>query len=98
MYSFQVGRLPPTFLDASKIANEIIKSQYPFDSGKIIYNKFKSVVSYTTSEMPVYTLETVAKAPKLSTYDSLDDDVLKSYMEFSLATMIFYALKEGACR
>ncbi|KAL0281287.1 UNVERIFIED_CONTAM: hypothetical protein PYX00_002320 [Menopon gallinae] len=93
----EVGRLPPTFLDASKIASEIIKSEYPFDLGKIIFNKFKSVVSYTTTEMPMFTLETVANAPKLATYDSLDDDVLKSYMEFSLATMIFYALKEGAC-
>lgn len=56
------------------------------------------MVSYATSEMPVFKLETVAAAPKLALYDSIDDDVLKSYLEFSIASMIFYAMKEGACR
>lgn len=36
-------------------------------------------------------------APKMATYDSLDADVIQSYMEFSMASMLFYALKEGAC-
>lgn len=94
----QVGRLSPTFLDAAKIANEILQSDYSFDVGKIIYNRFKSVVSYATSEMPLFKLESVASAPKLAVYDSLDEDVLKSYIEFSIASMIFYAMKEGACR
>lgn len=30
-------------------------------------------------------------------YDSIDDGVLQSYMEFSLAALLFYAMKEGAC-
>lgn len=34
---------------------------------------------------------------KLVTYDSLDADVIKNYMEFSLASLIFYTMKEGAC-
>ncbi|KAK6633302.1 hypothetical protein RUM43_000866 [Polyplax serrata] len=93
----EVGRLPPTFLDAAKIANQILSSDYAFDTGKIIYNRFKSVVSYTTSEMPLFKLDTVSNAPKLSLYDSVDDDTLKSYIEFSIASMLFYALKEGAC-
>ena len=29
-------------------------------------------------------------------YDSLDADVVQSYMEYSLASLIYYALKEGA--
>ena len=29
-------------------------------------------------------------------YDSLDADVIQSYMEYSLASLIYYALKEGA--
>ncbi|KAL4713694.1 hypothetical protein ACJJTC_004225 [Scirpophaga incertulas] len=39
----------------------------------------------------------VENAPKLTVYDSLDADVVQSYMEFSLTSMVFYALKEGAC-
>lgn len=48
--------------------------------------------------MPLFKLASVSTAPKLNLYDSLDDEVLKSYIEFSIASMIFYAMKEGACR
>ncbi|KAE8749051.1 hypothetical protein FOCC_FOCC004218 [Frankliniella occidentalis] len=91
----EVGRKPPSFLDAAKVADEIAKLD--FQEGKIIYNKFKSVVSYQVSDLPLYSLDAVSKAPKISTYDSLDDDVIKSYMEFSLASMLYFAMKEGAC-
>lgn len=33
----------------------------------------------------------------LSTYDDLDSDVIKNYSEFSLASLLFYGMKEGAC-
>ena len=32
-----------------------------------------------------------------STYDDLDSDVIQSYSEFSLASLLFYGMKEGAC-
>ena len=35
-------------------------------------------------------------AEKVSVYDSLDADVVQSYMEFSLASQVYYAMKEGA--
>lgn len=90
--------MPPTFADAAAIANEILKSDYSFEEGKIIYNRFKSVVSYQTSDMPLFKLNSITAAPKIAVYDSIDDDVLKSYLEFSIASLIFYAMKEGACR
>ncbi|KAH9635718.1 hypothetical protein HF086_011108 [Spodoptera exigua] len=97
MFFCKIGRLPPTFNDACKIASAILESGYEFASGKIIYNKFRSVVSYQQSDLPLYSQKAVESAPKLATYDSLDADVIQSYMEFSLASMLFYALKEGAC-
>ena len=33
----------------------------------------------------------------LSTYDDLDSDAIKNYSEFSLASLLFYGMKEGAC-
>ena len=36
-----VGKKTITFLDASVIANEILNSGYEFDSGEILYNRFK---------------------------------------------------------
>lgn len=59
MVGNEVGRKPPTFLDASKIANAVLTSGYEFGAGKIIYNRFKSVVSYQTKDLPLYGLAAV---------------------------------------
>ena len=62
------------------------------------YNEFyRSVVSYQTSEIPVYPVSAVEKAANLPVYDSIDADVIQSYMEYSLASLIYYCQKEGAC-
>merc|ERR1712212_1149045 len=93
----EIGRLPPQFGDATKIASAILKSGFEYDAGKLVYNKYKSVVSYQTSELPIYSLAAVNGADKITVYDSLDADVIQSYMEYSLASLIYYCLKEGAC-
>ncbi|XP_044265901.1 ATP synthase subunit gamma, mitochondrial [Tribolium madens] len=93
----EIGRLPPTFNDASKLADAILNSQYAFGSGQIVFNRFKSVVSYSTQTLPVFSLAAVKTAAKLPVYDSLDDEVIQSYLEFSLASLLYYAMKEGAC-
>jgi len=96
MVGSEIGRLPPTFNDAAKIANAIMTCGHEFDSGKLLYNYYKSVVSYDTTEIPIFSQEAVTGAEKVSVYDSLDADVVQSYMEYSLASLIYYALKEGA--
>jgi len=92
----EIGRAPPTFEDASIAANAILNSGYDFDEGAIIYNRFKTVVSYDTKVLPLVPIETIRANENLSTYDSVDDDVLKSYTEYSLAQLIYYAMKESA--
>jgi len=96
MVGSEIGRLPPQFGDASKIANAILTCGFEFDTGKMLYNRYNSVVSYTTTELPIFSQETVMGAEKISAYDSIDADVVQSYLEFSLASQIFFALKEGA--
>lgn len=93
----EIGRLPPTFLDAAKLTNAILNLGYEYTEGKIIYNKFKSVVSYAVADMPIFSVKSVEAAEKLPVYDSLDSDVIQNYLEFSMASMLFYAMKEGAC-
>jgi len=97
MVGSEIGRMPPQFGDASKVANAILTCGFEFDSGKMLYNKYNSVVSYTTTTIPIFSLDSVANANKITVYDSLDSDVLQSYMEYSLASLIYYAMKEGAC-
>ena len=86
-----------TFKDASAIAQAVLDSGYNFEGGKIVYNKFRSVVSYQTTTIPLYSLNQVSSASKLSIYDSLDSDVLQSYLEYSLTSLLYYTLKENAC-
>lgn len=54
-------------------------------------------MSYITTDIPLFSEAAVAAAPKLGVYDSLDEEVIKSYMEFSMASLIFFCMKESAC-
>jgi len=96
MVGSEIGRLPPTFNDAAKIANAIMTCGHEFDSGKLLFNYYKSVVSYDTTAIPIFSQEAVSAAEKVTVYDSLDADVIQSYMEYSLASLVYYAMKEGA--
>ena len=55
------------------------------------------MVSYDTLELPFFTASGISAADKINVYDSLDADVIQSYMEYSLTSLLFFALKEGAC-
>jgi len=96
MVGSEIGRLPPTFNDAAKIANAILTSGYEFDKGALLYNYYKNVASNETTELPIYSQDVVSNSEKVTVYDSLDSDVVQSYMEYSLASLVFYCLKEGA--
>ncbi|XP_067556989.1 ATP synthase subunit gamma, mitochondrial isoform X4 [Pseudorca crassidens] len=61
----EVGRRPPTFGDASVIALELLNSGYEFDEGSIVFNRFRSVISYKTEEEPIFSLGTIASAAEM---------------------------------
>lgn len=91
----EVGRRPPTFGDASVIALELLNSGYEFDEGSIIFNRFRSVISYKTEEKSIFSLDTISSAESTSICDDIDADVLRNYQEYSLANIICYSLKES---
>jgi len=91
------GKRPPIFGDASLVADQILRSGEEYDKSTLIFNRFKSVISYDTTELPLFSAAAIQSAAKFNVYDSVDDDVMKSYMEFSLASVLMYAMKEGAC-
>lgn len=47
--------------------------------------------------MPIFSLAAVNSSSNLTVYDSIDGEVLRSFYEYSLAALIFYAMKENAC-
>uniref|UniRef100_A0A8R1Z6L0 F-ATPase gamma subunit n=1 Tax=Pristionchus pacificus TaxID=54126 RepID=A0A8R1Z6L0_PRIPA len=91
-----IGRAPPTFEDAAIVAQAVLDSGYEFQKGTILYNYFKSVVAYEPRKLTILPLEAIKAQENLNTYDSVDDDVLQSYSEYSLAQLIYYGMKESA--
>uniref|UniRef100_A0AAY5KRC1 ATP synthase subunit gamma n=1 Tax=Esox lucius TaxID=8010 RepID=A0AAY5KRC1_ESOLU len=92
----EVGRKPPTFSDASVVATELLNMGYEFDQGAVIYNRFRSVISYKTDEKPIFSIDTLANSENMGIYDDIDADVLRNYQEFSLVNIIYFGLKESA--
>ncbi|XP_022099361.1 ATP synthase subunit gamma, mitochondrial-like [Acanthaster planci] len=92
----EYGRKPPTFVEASKIAQEILNLG-EFDSGEIYFNKFRSVVSYRTTTQPLVSFETLKGADNMSVYDDVDEDILKNYNEFQLVSILYYCMMESNC-
>jgi len=41
--------------------------------------------------------KTLLAAPKLQLYDSIDQGVMESYQEFTVAALLYYTMKESAC-
>jgi F-type H+-transporting ATPase subunit gamma len=91
-----IGKKPPTFEDASDISLALLNNDVDFDKASMYFNTFKSVVSYRTTLQPLYSLAAVSNADKLTLYDSVDADLLQSYNEFTMTSLIYYALKEAA--
>ncbi|KAK4472247.1 hypothetical protein MN116_003517 [Schistosoma mekongi] len=92
----EVGKKAPTFEDASTIAETIISTDFKFDKAVMFYNTFKTVVSYITTSQSLLSLDKLSSSPNIAIYDSVDDEVLRSYNEFLLTSLIFSALKEAA--
>uniref|UniRef100_A0A1A7XX44 ATP synthase subunit gamma n=1 Tax=Iconisemion striatum TaxID=60296 RepID=A0A1A7XX44_9TELE len=92
----EVGRKPPNFSDASVIATELLGSGYEFDQGSVIFNRFRSVISYKTDKKPLFSNDTVSSSENMGIYDDIDADVLRNYQEFALVNVIYLALKESS--
>ncbi|GMM33627.1 F1F0 ATP synthase subunit gamma [Saccharomycopsis crataegensis] len=92
------GKAAPTFVEASLIADEILKlqAQKKYDSVEILYNKFVSSVSFAPTAKNLYNEETIKQSKGLSAYE-LDEDsnVPVAMSEFSLANSLLVAMAEG---
>lgn len=90
----EVGKRPPTFLDASLIALGIRGTGFINKNWVVIYNKFKSMVSYETTNIMVPNIPNVLESPRILPYDDVEDEDIESYCQFAKAAIIYYALVE----
>ncbi|CAG4984507.1 unnamed protein product [Parnassius apollo] len=92
----QIGRVSPVFKDASTVANAIAESGFPYDMAEIYYNKYHSPVKYEITTLPVFNKYGIEMAPNINAFDDIEEDQLESYAEWTLAALLYYALKQGA--
>lgn len=54
-------------------------------------------MAFKTQNVPLPTKNNLTGADNYNLYDSIDDEALQAYNEFTLATMVYYGLKEAQC-
>ncbi|XP_050527653.1 ATP synthase subunit gamma, mitochondrial-like isoform X2 [Daktulosphaira vitifoliae] len=91
----EISCKPTTFLDASKVAIQLLSLDYT--CGKIVFNRLKSIVAYQIAEIPLISFKTMLTAPMLQAYNSLDQSVAESYQDFTVAALIYYSFKHSVC-
>lgn len=47
--------------------------------------------------LKIYTLPVCFVPEKMLLYDDVDEEIMRCYHEMSLANLLYYAMKEGAC-
>jgi F-type H+-transporting ATPase subunit gamma len=63
---------------------------------KNLFFSIKSAIAYTTSSQKILSGDAIARSKSIQVYDSIDADVLRSFQEFNLASVLYYAMKENA--
>lgn len=91
----ELGRVPPSFQDAAAIGEELLTADFDFKEGKIAFNYFKSAMTQIIKMQPIIPTEVMMDAPSMTVYDSVDEDVIRSFQEFQLANTLFYTMKEN---
>ncbi|KAL3899648.1 MAG: hypothetical protein SGCHY_001891 [Lobulomycetales sp.] len=90
-----VAKATPTWLESAMIADAILKLEHEFDGVDIVYNNFKSVISYEAQHFSAPKLGAIEAAPSIASYE-VDEKVLENYAEFAFANSLFWAIAEGS--
>ena len=60
------------------------------------FEQIRSAIAYTTSRQKLLSGDAIARSKSIQVYDSIDADVLRSFQEFNLASVLYYTMKENA--
>ncbi|KAF8456227.1 ATPase, F1 complex, gamma subunit domain-containing protein, partial [Terfezia claveryi] len=92
-----VGKNIPTFMEAQAIADQITQLDTQYDNVEIIYNAFRSAISYEPDAIPAFSEDVFKNSANFSAFE-IEDEQLPNFREFALANTIYWALAEGhAC-
>ncbi|KAG0635211.1 ATPase, F1 complex, gamma subunit domain-containing protein [Tuber brumale] len=92
-----VGKDIPTFAEAQTIADQIFQLEKDYDNIEVIYNNFKSAISYEPGNIYAFSEDTIKNSANFTAFE-IEDEQLVNLREYALANTIFWALSEGhAC-
>merc|ERR1739848_28812 len=91
----EVCRNKPNFGEAALVAQAALEHDFDWKSGTIFYNFHKSAMTQEILELGVSSEEGLTSLHGIEAYDSVDEDVVKSFAEFAFASTLFGALKEN---
>lgn len=88
-----IGHRNPTFKGASQIATRILNSDV-FHEGTLYYSHFASAMSYDIKHVKIYSAQVLRGSKFVDQYETDSGEEIDMFVEFSLATLIFYAMTE----
>ncbi|KAG0137502.1 ATPase, F1 complex, gamma subunit domain-containing protein [Tuber indicum] len=92
-----VGKDIPTFAEAQTIADQIFQLEKDYDNIEVIYNNFKSAISYEPGNVYAFSEDIIKNSANITAFE-IEDEQLVNLREYALANTIFWALSEGhAC-
>lgn len=92
-----VGKDVPSFAEAQTIADKIFQLDKSYDNIEVVYNTFKSAISYEPHSIEAYSEEAIMASANISSFE-IEEEQLANLREFTLANTIYWALAEGhAC-
>ncbi|CAB0006492.1 unnamed protein product [Nesidiocoris tenuis] len=87
-----IGHRNPTFRTASRISLHILGLD-KFQECTFYFTHFVGAMSFEVKQLKVYSSTVMEKSQKVESYEM--EDSFESYVEFSLAALVFYALSES---
>lgn len=94
MHFNQLGKNIPTFREALSICDSIQKQNFNADSTTVVYNRFRSVLVFETTPVPIYSVSEINACEKLGIYE-YEDEIMENFAEFAFATQVYWSLAEG---
>lgn len=93
-----IGKQAPTWTEAATVWQQVPEAAQEGEGAvTVTYNRFKSVISYDTTLMPVLTKAAITEAwnaGTLSTYDTENDELLANFYEFYTTSLLFWCMIE----
>lgn len=90
-----IGRKALSFTESSSIAETINDHITSFGNVEILYNQFRSIISYKPSVVPAMSALQMERSQCLANYDSVDSEVIRCFQEFQLASIVYYTFREN---